>query len=36
MGDPEPLTSLASGDLDQAQIRQIGGANACKLFHIDS
>jgi aminocarboxymuconate-semialdehyde decarboxylase len=36
MGDPEPLTSLANGDLDQAQIRQIGGANACKLFHIDS
>ena len=36
MGDPEPLTSLASGNLDQAQIQQIGGANACKLFHIDS
>ena len=36
MGDPEPLSSLASANLDQAQIRQIAGANACKLFHIDS
>jgi aminocarboxymuconate-semialdehyde decarboxylase len=36
MGDPEPLTSLSSSNLDQAQMRQVAGANACKLFHIDS
>jgi aminocarboxymuconate-semialdehyde decarboxylase len=36
MGDPEPLTSLSSSNLDQAQIRQVAGANARKLFHIDS
>jgi aminocarboxymuconate-semialdehyde decarboxylase len=36
MGDPEPLTLLSSSNLDQAQMRQVAGANACKLFHIDS
>ena len=36
MGDPEPLTSLLSSNLDQAQMRQVAGANARKLFHIDS
>ena len=36
MGDPEPLTSLSSSHLDPAQIRQLAGANACKLFHVDS
>jgi aminocarboxymuconate-semialdehyde decarboxylase len=36
MGDPEPLTSLSSSNLDQAQMRQVAGANARKLFHIDS
>lgn len=36
MGDPEPLTSLSSSNLDPAQMRQVAGANARKLFHIDS
>ena len=36
MGDPEPLTSLSSSHLDPAQMQQVAGANACKLFHIGS
>ena len=36
MGDPEPLISLSSCHLDRAQMRQVAGANACKLFHIRS
>ena len=36
MGDPDPVTSLPSSKIDRAEIRQISGANACKLFHIGS
>ena len=36
MGDPEPLTSLSSSHLDPTQMQQVAGANARKLFHIDS
>lgn len=35
MGVPEPLTSLMSSNIG-AEIRQISGVNACKLFHIGS
>jgi predicted TIM-barrel fold metal-dependent hydrolase len=34
IGDPEALTLLSSSHLDPAQMRQVAGANACKLFHI--
>src|ERR1051325_11189037 len=36
MGDPEPLTSLSRSHLDPAQMQQVAGANACRLFHIGS
>ena len=36
MGDPEPLTSLSSSHLDPTQMQQVAGANARKLFHIES
>ena len=34
MGDPEPVASLAATRIEHAQISEVAGANACKLFRI--
>ena len=34
MGDPEPVGSLAATRIERAQMMEVAGANACKLFRI--
>jgi aminocarboxymuconate-semialdehyde decarboxylase len=34
MGDPEPVASLAAARIEHAQMTEVAGANACKLFRI--
>src|SRR6266481_2628599 len=34
MGDPEPVGSLAAARIERAQMIEVAGANACKLFRI--
>ena len=34
MGDPEPVQSLRAARIDDEQMKQVSGANACKLLRI--